>query len=178
MVNKILFIEGESSSPLKQGFYKLLIKKLKGCMPRLVMGDGVNTTVRKFLNNRQSEYGYLLIDLDYPDTEKDSQIANYHLPEKKDCVFFMIQEMEAWFLSQPEILDEFYRTKISHQIIKKPAKDILHPAEYLMDITKNTDKGVYHKIRHGVQLLMKLNADLLAEEFPDFRNLIDKIRND
>ncbi len=182
MVEKILFIEGttdDTNGNLRQGFYKLLSKKLKGIMPRIKMGDGITTTVKKFLKNKRSKDNFLLIDLDKPKSEKDNKISEYRLSDYKNYVFFMIQEMETWFLLQPEILDEYYGKGTSEKLINKNSEQIeaiSKPAEYLMKLTKDTKKGEYHKVRHGVLLLEKINADELEKKSSEFASLIRRLK--
>lgn len=184
-VKVILFIEGESNSPngdLRQGFSKLLGQKLKGKLPRIILGDGKSKAIDKFKNNQlKGDLFLLLIDLDKPEKDKDSDLLENQLVSQKDNVFYMIQEMESWFLSQPEILDEFYgidkqRKKISEKMPEKKASDFANPDEKLIELTKNTRKGEYHKIKHGVELLKLLDATQLEKDFPDFKNLIAKMK--
>lgn len=182
MVKKILFIEGtknDTNGNLREGFHKLLEQKLKGNMPRIKMGNGIKSTNRTFLKNsiskKLSQYSFLLIDLDDNESEKENKINDYNLEKHKDYVFFMIQEMESWFLSQPYILDEFYKLEISKKIVKKDYKKIENPSEYLMDLTKNLERKKYHKVRHGVELLKRLNANELEKSSSEFRELIKQL---
>jgi hypothetical protein len=181
----ILFIEGESNSPngdLRQGFSKLLEQKLKGKLPKIILGDGKSKAIDKFKNNQlKGDLFLLLVDLDKSENERDSDLLENQLTSQKDNVFYMIQEMESWFLSQPKILDEFYgidnqRKKVSEKLPKKKASDFANPDEKLMELTKNTDKGKYHKIKHGVELLKLLDATQLEKDFPDFKNLIAQMK--
>ena len=179
MVEKILFIEGtkdDSNGDLRQGFHKLLAQKLSGNMPRIRMGNGITTTIDGFKNNRLSKHCILLVDLDAPEAQKDMKLLAYTLLNLKDNVFFMIQEMEAWFLSQPEILDAFYGDKNTKKLSKKKSEDIDRPAEYLSELTKNTRNGSYHKVKHGVRLLGLLNAHKLEQSSTEFANLIKKLQ--
>ena len=176
--NKMLFIEGTSDTSngvLSQGFYKLLKKKLEGKMPKINMADGKNQAIKKFKNNKVSKKGYLLIDLDTVEQNKESEITNNSLTTYKEYSFFMIQEMESWFLSQPTILDHFYGKRISNSIPSKHAKDIPDPATFLERITKDTQKGKYHKVNHGTALLELLDATKLTADFDDFADLVKKI---
>lgn len=103
-----LFIEGTtdtSNGNLREGFNKLLVKKLEGKMPTISMGDGKKQTIDKFKNSFNSN---MLCDLDAPETKIADDLKENEISDYKDSVFFMIQEMEAWFISQPEILDHFY----------------------------------------------------------------------
>jgi hypothetical protein len=179
MVKKILFIEGTSddtNGDLRQGFHKLLKQKLSDNMPRIKMGNGITTTIKAFKNNRMSEYKVLLIDLDAAASAKPLKISAYQLNDQQDHVFFMIQEMEGWFFSQPHILDAFYGEEISTKIPKKHFQNIETPAKYLAGLTKNTKKGEYHKVRHGVKLLERLDAEQLVQDSPEFADLIEKLQ--
>lgn len=186
----ILFVEGEPNSPngdLRQGFSKLLVQKLKGKMPKIIMGGGYlqggkSQTIHKFKTNKlEADMFLLLIDLDKPESEVSKDLEENSLTDKKDNVFYMIQEMESWFLSQADILDTFYGIdgfgkKVSEKIVKKRITDIANPDEELIKITKNTKRGQYHKIRHAVELLKLLDATKLENDFTDFKRLIEKLK--
>lgn len=185
----ILFVEGEPNSPngdLRMGLSKLLSQKLKDGLPKIIIGGGFSQggksqTIHKFKTNKlDTDLCLLLIDLDKPEIERENDLKLENLLEDKDNVFYMIQEMESWFLSQPDILDRFYgidncKKKISDKIKKKKAAEIEHPDEELVRITKNTKKGEYHKIKHAVELLKLLDSNKLEKEFPDFNRLIERL---
>lgn len=182
----ILFIEGESNSSngdLRQGFSKLLEQRLKGRLPKIILGNGKLQAIDKFKNNRlESKSLLLLIDLDKPENTKENDLKENNLLAERRNVFYMIQEMESWFLSQPEILDSFYGSdnlnkKISEKLPKKNIIEIANPDEKLIELTKHTKKGKYHKIRHGVELLKLLNATKLEDDFADFKMLIERIKS-
>jgi len=173
-----LFIEGtsnQSNGKLRQGFSKLLQQKLAGNMPKIIMAEGKTIAIKKFRKSSQSDKKHLLVDLDSPPSEKTKDLKKYQLESDKAVVFYMIQEMEAWFLSQPQILDEFYATKISTKIPKKNPQEIKEPDKVLMKLTKNTKKGTYHKVNHGTQLLELLDANQLENRFSEFKDLIEKL---
>ena len=176
MVRSYLFIEGTtdtSNGNLREGFNKLLVKKLAGKMPTISMGDGKKQTIDKFKNSSNSN---MLCDLDAPKTKiaddlKENGISNY-----EDSVFFMIQEMEAWFISQPEILDHFYSSEISKRLAKKHASLFEEPDKELKRIMRDTARKAYHKVYHGAQLLKLLDIDKLMGDFPEFKRLIEKLK--
>jgi len=173
---KYLFIEGTkdtNNGNLREGFSKLLEKKVKGKMPTISMADGKQQTIDKFKNSLSSN---LLCDLDAIESEIENDLKKNDIYQNKDSVFYMIQEMEAWFISQPELLDKFYNSPVSKKLPKKHACEFVEPDQELQRITKDTDKGVYHKVRHGTQLLKQLDADKLFNEFPDFKRLIEKLK--
>jgi hypothetical protein len=181
----ILFVEGESNSPhgdLRQGLSKLLEQKLKGKMPKIILGDGKTQTIKQFKKNQlAAKMNLLLVDLDKPESARFRDLETNDLLDDAENVFYMIQEMESWFLSQPNILDDFYGKDehgkfISEKMIRKNAMDMAHPDEILEDLTKNTKGKKYHKIRHAVELLKLLDASQLEKDFPDFKRLVEKLQ--
>lgn len=169
----LLFIEGTSddtNGDLRQGFENLLKKELAGKMPSIKLGDGMNRTITKFSNTEGDKF--LLIDLDDVSEMKAERLKQYNLPESE--TFFMVQAMEAWFLSQPEMLNDFYKTDL--KIPKRIASEIRKPDVVLENLTKNTKKGKYHKVNHAVELLSKLDIKKLKEDFSDVKNLIDVLQ--
>ena len=173
--NVVLFIEGTrdiSNGDLREGFHKLLKQKLKGSMPRIKMGNGKKQTIDKFLN---ADDALLLCDLDNPPEHVEADLCEQGLLSSRDKVFYMIQEMEAWILSQSDVLDKFYCEEVSKHIPKKNAMLIDEPDKELQKITQKSRKGKYHKVRHGTQLLQMLDAGRLYDEFADFKRLIDNL---
>ncbi|RCX08910.1 uncharacterized protein DUF4276 [Anaerobacterium chartisolvens] len=178
---RVLFVEGtsdDSNGDLKQGFNKLLSQKLKGNMPRIDMGNSTGETLRKLKHCKKDVSAVALIDLDGDEQERDKRLKNieneYGIGDNSR-IYFMIQEMEAWFLSQPEILDEFYGENISAKIPVKSAKQFNNPDKVLENLTEKTRRGKYHKVRHGVQLLKRLDANKLQEYFSDFGELVKRL---
>ena len=139
------------------------------------MGNGKSQTINKFKKNKLSEFSFLLIDLDDDEKQKETQLKKLKLKDRENLVFFMIQEMEAWFISQPKILDAFYKTKISQKLPGTHPKKIKDPVSVLENITKNTQKGKYHKVKHGTALLELLDAGDLKKSFAEFHRLITEI---
>ena len=184
-LRKILFIEGVSDSPngnLRQGFEKLLSKKLTGKMPKINMGGSKNRVRDQFLNNRLDGIPLLLVDLDANEDQRELDLEKNKLTNYRDSIFFMVQEMESWFLSQPDMLDEYYgptktNKKISDSIPKRIPADIPNPKELLKKATKDLNKGeVYHEVKHAVDLLLRLDASKLENDFPDFKRLIEQLK--
>jgi hypothetical protein len=176
---KILFIEGtsdRSNGTLSQGFHKLIRQLVdREKMPRIIMGNGKNQAIRKFKNNRLSDFSYLLIDLDEEEEQKEAELKSLNLGQHEDFVFFMVQEMEAWFISQPEILERHYKEKITPKLPKTDPTKIKDPTAVLEKITKDTTKGKYHKVKDGTALLEMLNANRLKSSFKEFGTMVSKI---
>ena len=144
-------------------------------MPRIKMANGKSQAIKVFKVGKLDRSKYLLMDLDKPESEKDTELASLGIKNNEDFIFFMIQEMETWFLSQPDILDKYFETSVFTKKIKRPPKEILRPAEFLHKMSKSTKKRGYHKVEDGTALLILLDADKLENDFLEFRTLIEKL---
>ncbi len=174
MVERKLYLEGESSGKgafLRQSFSELFKRKVER-MPRIKLGGSSNETVKAFLNSRVDEKNWLLIDLDGPEEQRTTRLKNNKLVEREDVCFFMIQEMESWFLSQPNVLGHFYGLDFK-SLEHKRAEQISNPCKELKFLTnKSSSKGEYSKLDHDFKLLPLLNMDELENAFSDVKNLI------
>lgn len=182
---KVIFIEGtrdDTNGDLGKGFSYLLKQKLALRMPRVIMGNGISETINKYKNAASYSLKTALIDLDgkgelirqgnYIPTKESKRTS--HQLTKDDLVYFMVQKMEAWFLSQPSILKDHFK-KDFNNIPFDHASKIENPEKQLMDMTSEfKDKG-YHKVRDGSRLLEKLDLGLLENTFSDVKELITKL---
>ena len=180
MAKRALFIEGSSNTSngnLRIGFNKLLRNAGKG-MPEIKMSDDLASTIRKFkqeVENPASEYQQvlLLVDLDGPEDIREAWLARYELVHYREQVFCMIQEMEAWFLSQPDKLHTYYGAALPHTLPKTAPTHTSNPAQKLAHCTKDyKPKGTYHKVKHGTDLLGMLDLLKLQADFPDVARLV------
>jgi hypothetical protein len=168
-----LFVEGtndDTNGDLRQGFDDLLKKELLGKMPRIILCNGINQTIDKFL--KADGVKFILIDLDGTVDTKADRLKEFKLPESQ--TFFMVQAMEAWFLSQPDMLAVYYKKALD--IPKRPPQDIPQPDKVLRRLTATTKKGEYHKVSHAVELLGKLVMPKLKKDFPDVKQLIEVLK--
>ncbi len=174
-----LIIEGGSDTrngELRRGFYQLLSKEVEdGLIPRIQMGDSKKESIKKFLSSKNSVS--LLIDLDHKESFRMQDIDEHNLQSKQEHVFYMIQEMEAWFLSQPDLLTSFYKDIDWEDFKDTNVCEISKPSETLQERTRRSSSRKYHKIKHAVELLPQLDTKRLAVDFPDFKKLIDTIKN-
>lgn len=127
MVNLNIIVEGGSFDPnagdetfnnvesLRESLNKLFSRLLMrdDISLRVDVGAGYRNAAKMFI--RDTKDHYLYVDSDDTDTSKWFERLNNPNPEKsivipsdaKDKVFFMIQEMEAWFLKQPDCLERW-----------------------------------------------------------------------
>ncbi len=175
---RLLVIEGGSDTrngSLRRGFHDLLSKEIQeNLIPRIIMGDSKNESIKKFLTIKNPSN--LLIDLDKDESFRDEDISNNNLQVHRDKVFYMIQEMEAWFLSQTDILVSYYPDIDWDDIRAKKVSEIHRPAYVLGTLTQKSKSRKYHKIKHAVELLPQLDTKKLAVDFPDFQRLLDVLR--
>lgn len=170
-------IEGTNNNnngSLREGFGILFDKILSPRRSKLIMGEGKHQAIKKF---NSLDGSLLLCDLDGPVASVENDLKLHHLWKRKNDVFYMIQEMEAWFLSQPNILDHHFSANVSRNVPKKPAHAIPNPAEKLMVLVKKVKNRKYHKVYDGCKLLKLLDPHQLYNEFPDFKRLVDALRN-
>lgn len=169
-----VFIEGSANDKngnLRQGFGMLFEQRIKKRTFKIVLGDDKHATIRKFKGDKLSGKKVILIDLDAGEETRDEQIKKLGLDKAQ--TFFMIQELEAWFISQSEILDSYYNVDIKSKVQHKDPKKIQNPGDLLAQLTKNTKKGEYHKVRHATDLLKKLSLATLERSFEDVKKFVE-----
>lgn len=153
----------------------------------IFMGAGYRNAAKQFVE--ENSLMSLFVDSDSPAKTKHlwfERLINTEHPEmtiiipeeKKMHVFFMVQEMEAWFLKQPECLSrwaemEGYSRKDAkldiseHSLIKgKDIESISKPSEKLSLLMKRfffkeTKAAKYGKLKNAPLLLDSLNVDSL-----------------
>jgi len=178
-MRKHLHIEGTSvndNGNLRKGFNKLFSKLLKGSMPRIIMGNGKSTTIDKFTNDDRADEKTLLIDLDDKPENKQKYVEKLPIISETS-IYFMIQETEAWFLSQPNILKARFGVDLSKKIKTKPIQSIDNPSEFLKNLLSRTVKKEYHKVTDGAALLGMLDAEQLKNDFPEFKSLVERLES-
>lgn len=121
-----------------------------------------------FLNARNKEpdtHAVLLVDAEVVVTNSPKQHLathdGWHLTGVPDAdIHLMAQVMETWIVSDREALQAFYGQGFNagalpnHADLEQVAK--AQVAHSLEEATKNTQKGRYHKIRHGSRLLERI----------------------
>jgi len=184
---KVLFVEGtadDKNGDLRLGFGRLLSQKLFGKMPRIIMGNGISETADKYKNANGFKLKASLIDLDgkgdfvargeYKEAKQTKM--KYHNFKSSDNIYFMVQKMEAWFLSQPEVLRDYFQKDFKKIPFDHPSK-IERPDDELRKFTQELKSKSYHKVRDGSRLLQKLNLSKLEATFEDVREMVEMLGN-
>jgi hypothetical protein len=185
MVRTSIYIEGADSPASTESLFRKAFRKLFSEAAQMELNIDIkmcgskSETIKKFLADKSSSRKIILIDLDSPEETRERELNTLQLTISKNIVFFMIQQMEAWILSQPEILNSFYDTTKFDFLANKNPKNIQNPADEIHKISKYTTKGDYHKVKHGIHLLTRLDAKKLEEKFPeDFKRMIDLLQSE
>lgn len=212
MVNITIFIEGgilpndkinvqtiDNSERLRESFYDILSQLIPPNKFNISIkqGSGNKQTIKFFKTRiKKQEKSILLIDLDERKNKKNKRLSDFELTDYQENVFFMVQEMEAWIISQIDKIDlhykgKFLRKKINIKLsndkniflkhpeeIEKPSKvlKIILGRYFSYPMNKKRNKK-YSKLKDGADLLSILDADELKKTFSDFNDLIIKIEN-
>ena len=209
MVKITIFIEGgvlqndnisaitmDNSEKLREGFYLLLTQIISPQYFKIIVKQGSSNqqTISFFKANiDKSKNTVLLIDLDYPKEQKAQRIKDLKLKEYSDNVFFMVQEMEAWIISQIDKIDIYFKDKYKrkkngvalsdhYKIKDKNPEDIVKPSKVLKKILgqyfrdNQNKKKKYGKLKDGAIFISLLNATELQKIFEDFNNLTNTIK--
>ncbi|MEX0967186.1 MAG: DUF4276 family protein [Bacteroidia bacterium] len=171
-------IISEGAKELRTGFGVLFRNIFKNHKIKILQLGPKAEAIKRFKKRSGMTAGnfILLIDLDAPITKKEQQLAGMSLSSFKEDVFFMVQEMEAWFLSQPEVLTDHWGEDLFGAYRNKDAMIINNPAAELQRITKRSRHGTYHKISDGSILLGMIDPERLEVDFPDFKELAKRIK--
>ncbi len=173
--------------------------------------SGYKEAAKQFVNATDGEDSYLYVDLDRKPELRNEWFKSLSAngiemsQDKADHVSFWIQEMEAWFLKQPEAIelwaaDESLKRKpgqnqplSEHPSIKN--KDVEHlqqKASYLMGVILRQvfapqEKGrksasgkvrdlKYGKLRHAPGIIAHLNpADLISKD-KELKSFCEKVQ--
>lgn len=181
---KRVYIEGENNANLRKAFSELLEQELKGNMPKIVLGDGISQTIDKFRSYpmEEGEERFLLIDSDEPLTDKADLVrrVNKEKCNQKNCIyeatvnntFFMVQEVEAWILSQPEALK---KRKVTTGLPVQNIESIKKPSERIAEIYEKNGKQ-YNKTREFSAVFKYIDSNKLKEFSSEYKALIDKLK--
>ncbi len=146
--------------------------------------------IRRF--QKGNEKDLLLIDLDDLPSAKSKKIGEYKLQPEQERVFFMIQTMESWLLSQPKAIQKYHSSKKAKE--SELADDArlkgIHPSEIpepdkllnaLLGEYFQTEKNgkvkplKYGKLKNSYELLKQLDIFQLEKDFAEVQRLFKKI---
>ena len=199
MVEEIrIYIEGDtkqkgknSDIALREGFHNFfreLIEKAReqNIKFRITLCSSKFITFKVFLNGvkvYQDSFVAFLIDAD--DTVDEKETAKSFLQKQnadwywqtinEEQCFLMVQMMESWFFADIDTLEKYYGQNFNRKALRqsnnveKIAKSDVKNG--LANATKNTQKGEYHKTKHGAKLLELINPQKVREVAPHCKRL-------
>jgi hypothetical protein len=174
----ICFIEGGNRTAeagnLRRAFSEL-IKRLiypRQCNPTTKLCGNRDVTLELW-SKANDTTSICLIDLDqFTDRrgeDVNSILQSYSKVVQPEQIFYMIVEMESWFLSQPSIFISKNIAKTNGINIRPDEfKTCIDPVSY---IKRLPGYGKYSKITDGAILLNKLDATQLSKDFSDVKEL-------
>lgn len=215
MVGVTILIEGDNSklnreaatigvAPSLREAFNVLFKKevnpIKFSLSVDTFGSVYNTKKILERTKAQNPQPLFLIDLDCPKGYKKQRLDDNYYPEDWLRIFFMIQKMEAWILSQPEVIEQygiqnnfFIKRDIlpisNNTLIKnKHPEEISDPDNVIKTIFRQYFKSIkkvhgkpkpknYFKTKDAPELIKLLNTQELRATFDEFQMLIDKINS-
>jgi hypothetical protein len=183
---------------LRRSISRLLTTKLtnKDLDVDIELRGGISNAIQTFKANADDEtqHCFLLIDSDVPPNQLHTRITQQALTAYQHLVFFMVQEMEAWILSQPDKIEECYKhlkftgntpiaegaelKDINVEYIKKPSEllAIILP-RYFVDTSRDKPKKKKYasKLKDASELLNALNVERLYTDISEVKRLIDTL---
>jgi Domain of unknown function (DUF4276) len=201
-----IYMEGggdgaNTKAALRQGM-DVFLRQLKDAVrarswhSRLVCCGGRNQAYEAFTNARASgEMSVVVLLVDAEGPVNGSSRAHLTARDRWDLqeigdevVHLMIQTMEAWIVADREALAGYYGQHFRKNAL--PATQNLETlskvaiADALARSTQKTRKGVYHKTRHGGDLLKRIDPQIVRRRCPacdrmftDVRGTIDGARS-
>ena len=195
MVKEIrIYIEGDTKQKgkfntisLREGFNSFfgeLIEKAREqkIVLRLIMCGSKYETFKDFLTaarSYQDSFVLFLLDSDAPLDEnltakdflqKQNPLWHLNYAEETQC-HLMVQLMESWFFADKDKLAKFYGQNFNRNALAKNSNvEKIAKADVeggLADATRNTQKGEYHKTRHGAKILEIIDPQKVRHSAPN-----------
>ena len=176
----------DNTNRLRESFNKLLNSGFESEQVKIIAEPAYS--IRSLVKIRKGN-SLFLMDLDASKDKREQRIKDNQLTDIQDFVFFMIQRMESWILSQPEVIEEVFKkdkakvdfVKDDNQIQNKHPETILNP-EFVLGIifqrylvinkAGKTKKLKYGKLKHSPDLIEKLDLQKLRNTFEDVERMI------
>jgi hypothetical protein len=181
----------ENSAKLRESLYKLLNNGLevKENISLKIEMRGSYKAVIDFKKQPLSHHILALIDFDVFQRGDESFDA---IQGYREFIFFMVQAMESWILSQPDAIERAFEPyKVDRQPIeenrhiKSVAPELISSPDKVLDTLlkehfRQEKKGrvlpiKYKKLGNSHVLLEQLDIHRLKEQFIDVKNLLNKI---
>lgn len=214
MVNITIYVEGgrvdgdqsaetvSNNALFREGFHRLFSQVLdEESFNLIIQPIGSVTRAKNYLRKAtwSREPSLVLIDLDGPPQMRTERLSRFQGLDTS-LVFFMIQEMEAWIISQTEVIESYARArwlvrkhpdeKLSDDalISGRDPQELDKPSDRLNNLFRKYFRAVrqrgeerteklrnYSKTKDGPVLIGMLNLTQLMDTFSDARRLVRKV---
>jgi Domain of unknown function (DUF4276) len=192
MVTKIkIYIEGggkdkDGKARIREGMTKFLEKATSHSGKFQVICCGSRNEALNMFRaalgkpNENPNYIFLLVDSEafVKDADDGTKRPKQHLQTRdpswdmqgmnEQKIHLMAQVMESWFIADVDALANFYGQNFNRNAIppnmnvEEIEKSRIETA--LVEATKNTTKGKYHKIQHGAKILAIINPTVVRDK--------------
>jgi hypothetical protein len=168
--------EGSTKTNCRKAFSMFLAKVVRPGSFKVIASGSRTQAFQDFcsaLRQHPGDYNVLLVDSETAVTTRPWQ----HLREREgdnwtrpagaddDQAQLMVQVMEAWFLADQDALSTYYKQGFLRNSLPRQKNierlDKRTVFERLSHASKDTQKGPYHKTRHGFDLLELIDPALV-----------------
>jgi hypothetical protein len=168
--------EGSTITNCRNAFSAFLAKVVRAGSFKVIASGSRTKAFQNFcsaLRQHPGDYNVLLVDSETAVTTRPWQ----HLRERDgdnwpkpdgaddDQAHLMVQVMEAWFLADHDALSTYYKQGFLRNSLPKQKNieriDKKTVFESLSHASKGTQKGPYHKTKHGFDLLELIDPALV-----------------
>lgn len=185
-----IFVEGggegaQNRAALRNGFRSFFERSGSRCEV-VVCGrrDAAFKSWKAALSSEPESFNVLLVDSE--GSVSEGTPLSRHLaksdpswqlpPGGEGSCHLMVQMMEAWFLADPEALTAYYGQYFGAKALpSRPNVEQIAKADVersVKEATKRTRKGEYHKIRHGAELLARIDPEKVRKRAPHCERLL------
>lgn len=173
-----IYVEGGFQGSTKNGCreaFRLFLEKVIPPRSFTVIASGNRHQAfedfRDALKRHPDDYNVLLVDSEESVTSnawqhlKDRTEDNWHRPinASEDQAHLMVQVMEAWFLADKHVLSDYYgQGFLIGSLPGQPNIELIAKRDVLESLeraSRRTQKGEYHKTRHGFDLLALIHPN-------------------
>jgi hypothetical protein len=125
-------------------------------------------------------YGPTFYPADIKTAEERLVWAKKHVEDRVDDrrfrQYFAVHEVEAWLLSQPDLLPQAVSKKLPGKVKEPESINFTEPPSYLLDRLYNEATGKsYKKVVNGTELFGKLDPAVVRAKCPTFRQMADDL---
>jgi Domain of unknown function (DUF4276) len=160
--------QGSTKSDCRSAFRSFLGKAIPPKSFRVIASGSRNDAFEDFrsaLKSHPQDYIILLVDSEEAVATgpwqhlRERTGDNWHRPANasEDQAHLMVQVMESWFFADKDALTNYYGEEfLTNTLPRQPKIELIAKKDVfnaLQHASKKTQKGEYHKTRHGFDLL-------------------------